>query len=366
MPLDSTPVNEAPVSARAAYSARPTVRIDGQSLAIVDTNLATCVMQESEGGMSTLTLGLDNWGTVAGAPGFLFDAGAQLALGKRIELYGGETSAPVALFDGVVMAMELKGRSDSSPTLTVLAEDKLQNLRMTRRTKFYESMSVSDVVQQIASAHAVTPDIADLGGVTGNWAQFNESDLAFLRRLLARHDGDVQLVDSTLQVRRMADMDRGTIELSLYGQLREVRVIADLADQVTKVTASGFDVSGSGAFTADSTGVHFGCGTGRKGSEILASLHDRSEHLTAQVCVTESEARALCDAAFDQRARRFVRVHGSCEGNARLRVGSRVKLAGLGQRFDNTYAVVEARHVYDTTNGYATEFVAQSAFLAQA
>ena len=70
------------------------------------------------------------------------------------------------------------------------------------------------------------------------------------------------------------------------------------------------------------------------------------------------------DAAFDQRARRFVRAHGSTEGNAALRVGTTLQLSGIGRRFDNSYAVVEATHRYDLISGYQTDFIAQSAYLA--
>ena len=90
----------------------------------------------------------------------------------------------------------------------------------------------------------------------------------------------------------------------------------------------------------------------------------RSEHLAPLACGDEAEARALVDAAFDQRARRFVRLHGSTEGNAALRVGTTVRIDGIGRRFDNSYAVVEATHRYDLISGYQTDFVAQSAYLA--
>lgn len=71
----------------------------------------------------------------------------------------------------------------------------------------------------------------------------------------------------------------------------------------------------------------------------------------------------MAAAAFDQRARRFVRLDGVAEGNARLRVGTHVEVSGLSPRFDNTYYVVEARHRYDLQTGYRTEFVGECAWL---
>jgi phage protein D len=75
------------------------------------------------------------------------------------------------------------------------------------------------------------------------------------------------------------------------------------------------------------------------------------------------EAQALADAAFDRRARRFVLVEGTAEGNSALRVGTHLKLVGLSPRWDNTYYVVRATHRFDSEQGYRTDFEAECAFL---
>ena len=56
--------------------------------------------------------------------------------------------------------------------------------------------------------------------------QLNESDLAFLRRILRRYDGDLQVVGSELQVSPRGDVRRGTVNLDLNSQLRRARATA--------------------------------------------------------------------------------------------------------------------------------------------
>jgi phage protein D len=362
----ATSLDERPVAARAAYSARPTLRVDGQRLPLVDELLRTCTLFEAEGGLSSLALGLGNWGVTGGSVGLAFDAGGPIALGTRLQVYAGDTTAPREVFDGVVHAIEASASVGAPPSLLLLAEDKLFAARMARRTAIYDNMNLNDVLQAVCGRHGLTLDASGLPDASALWAQFAESDLAFLRRVLGRADCDLQVVGGQLQVRPSADMDRGSIDLTLYSQLREVRVIADLSEQATAVTASGFDAKAGNSYSVSSGGAQPGAGTGASGASLLAAIFNRSEHLGALPCLNEREARALADAAFDQRARRFVRVHGSTEGNAELRVGARVTLHGVGRRFDNTYAVVEARHRYDQAGGYVTEFVAQSACLAEA
>jgi phage protein D len=55
-------------------------------------------------------------------------------------------------------------------------------------------------------------------------------------------------------------------------------------------------------------------------------------------------------------------VEGTAEGNAEIRVGTHVRLSGLGGRFDNSYYVVQTRHRFDA-RGYETDFTAQCGFL---
>ena len=91
MPPVSSP--ESPVAQRAAYSARPTLLIDGTRNDDVAAMLRSCVVREAEGGMSSLTLTLSNWGVTQGSIGQLFDAGGPIELGTTLKLYFGETRA---------------------------------------------------------------------------------------------------------------------------------------------------------------------------------------------------------------------------------------------------------------------------------
>jgi uncharacterized protein len=160
-------------------------------------------------------------------------------------------------------------------------------------------------------------------------------------------------------------VQRGTLELQLHeGQLRRARVMADLAHQVSEVTVTGWDPVQGKRVRHTSTGAQAGPGSGRKGIDRLrAALGDRSEHIGFLAASHDAEARALADAAFDRRARQFVRVSGTTEGNAALRVGTHVTLKGLGPRFENVYYVTRACHRWDVTNAYETDFEAESAFL---
>lgn len=357
---------ETSVSQSAVYRARPTLRLAGQADERASELLIEMCVAESEGGMSTAELRFSNWASTAdGSAEGAFEDGSRLELGTTISVHAGDESQPRELFRGVISGLEAEFVQGSPPELVVLAEDPLGRARMARRSKVFTDQSPAEVVRTVAAELGLQPTVQGLDAPVGTWAQLNESDLAFLRRLLGRFDADLQIVGEALQVAPRGEVRRGELTLELHGQLARARVTADLAHQVTGITAGGWNpVSGSTVSGEATACAHAGPGSGTSGADWLArALEARSEHLGHLALATDEEARAVAAAAFDQRARRFVRLDGVAEGNAQLRVGTHVAVSGLSPRFDNTYYVVEARHLYDMHTGYRTEFVGECAWL---
>jgi phage protein D len=221
------------------------------------------------------------------------------------------------------------------------------------------------VIKAVAGNLGLSPTVTGLASPTGTWVQLNETDLGFLRRLAARFEADLQVTGTTLTVAPRQEVQRGTIDLTLYSQLARVRITADLADQVTAVTTAGWNAQDGSAVSGSATRItHGGPGSGKSGTAWAQEVFGtRSEHVGAYAVSTDGEAQALAEAAMDQRARRFLRAEGTAEGNARMRVGAQVRLSGISAQFDNTYYVTQARHLFDMRQGYRTEFHAECAYL---
>src|ERR1044072_6303164 len=299
---------EVPLSDLSVYAARPTVRIDSQEDQKVSELILAMEMIEREGGLSALELRVSNVASdPQGGADLAFEDNQSLRLGAQIQVYSGEESAPQEIFRGTIPGLEADFPELSPPELVVLAEDVFQQARMTRRTKIHENVSIYDMASDLAGKLSLTPVITGFRTKIGTQVQLNESDLAFLRRILARYDGDLQVVGRELHVSPRSDVERGTVELKLHGQLRRVRVLADLAHQVTEITTSGWDPAQGKRVTGKSTGANLGLGSGRTGAQILSdAISERSHHIGHTAMMTADEAQAIADAAFDDRARRFL------------------------------------------------------------
>jgi phage protein D len=355
---------ETPTTDQALYRARPTLRLQGQEHSRLRELVVAMEMQEQEGGLSSLELRFTNVASlVDGDAELAFEDDALLKLGAAIGVYAGDETAPQEIFRGWISALEGEFPENDAPQLVVLAEDGLQRGRMLRRTAVHEGGSIAAIVRELAPGLGLNPVVNGFTAPIGPQVQLDESDLAFLRRLLRRHDGDLQVVGADLQVTPRAESRRGELELRLHGQLRRARILADLAHQHTEISVGGWDPALGQRVLARSSGMHRGPGQGRSGAQVLErTLGQRSHHIAHLAASSAGEAQALADAAFDADARRFLCVEGTAEGNPALRVGTHLRLTGLGERFDNVYVVSRSCHRFDLRRGYETDFEAECGY----
>jgi phage protein D len=350
-------------------SARPTVRIEGQAFPLLSSNIVRMRMRERAGGMSSLELCFVDWlSREDGEAGYGATAGSPLKLGAGIMLYAGAATGPQEIFDGFITALEGEVGTGGPPTFTILAEDALWKARRARRSRTFEDLSPADLVRRIAGDHGMTPKVRDgLDQPVRTWTQMNESDLAFLRRVLEPLDADLQAVAGELHAGPLAREARVQVELRLGGALVRARVTADLADQATKLVVSSFDPATGEAVSGEATAGDHGPGHGRRGAELLQqAVGEVPERIGTRQPMTQGEADKLARAAYSRRARRFVRVDATAQGDARIRVGTWAAMSGLNPMFANTYVVTEAVHRFDGATGYLTDFIAESAYLGEA
>lgn len=356
------PANSSPVSA-----ITPTVRIAEQALPQLANNILAMRVVEQIGGLSHLelklndTLSLNQGATSWGATGT-----SPLQLGAAIKIFCGPTDKPQEVFDGLITGIEGEYGGEDGATFTVLAEDRLWPARRKRRTRTFEDKTPGDIIKQVSQDHSLTPQIRDgLDGPTMTWWQMNESDLAFLRRVLSSVDGDIQCVDTNLQAGIRAKDARTSVTITQGNQLIRCRVTADLADQVTSVTVGGWDTkAGQAVSQTATTATSPGTGAGTDGASVLRKqLGEIVETVGDQAAKTDEIARLRAAALYGQRARRFVRIDAMAQGDPQIRVGSKVSIAGVNPFFANDYSVTQAVHRFDLANGYLTEFLGECAFL---
>ena len=347
----------------AVRDARPAIEIDGQRDATLSSSLLDLQVLDSAEGLARCEATFGNWGG-SDSGGFQHFGRDKLEFGKALKV----TLGTGILFEGRISAITAIFPDGGTPQIAVCAEDRLQDLRMTRRTRAFENATLSSVLSSIANDHGLTPEASVSGETYKTLAQVNQSDLAFLRDLGRREDAQVWVDGTKLKAAQRAQRTGGTVEMSWAGQLREFTVSADLAHQRTKLIGSGWNVDdkASAKHEAVEAAISSELKGGTSGpSTLQRAFGDRPDILAHQVPASDAQARALAEATFRHLARRFVVGYGVAETNPDLRVGAKLKLKGLGPIFEGEYTVTDVAIRFDDKAGMRTEFVCDTPSIAQ-
>jgi phage protein D len=349
----------------AIVSARPGFEVGGQDRPALASGLLHLAVGDTIEGLSTCEAEFGNWGLTGNDRlGHLWFDRQVLDFGKAFKVkLGGDT-----LFDGRIVAIEARFPAMAPPTLAVRADDRLQDLRMTRRTRSFESVTDADLMQRIASDHGLQTEI-DLQGPT--WpliVQANESDLAFLRRRALAADADLVIADGKLKAAARAARRQSAPQLTHGARLHRFTVSADLAHQRTAITCAGWDVGSKQAVAAEATSAAIAgeAGSGESGPRLLQqALGERKDLVGHRVPFDGSGARSEAEAHLRLIARRFVRGRGEADTEPALRAGGSVELQGLGPLFDGRYGVTDVLHRFDAERGLRTEFGVERAWIGR-
>ena len=351
------------------FTSSPVFEIDGRVYGELARDIVRLQVEEGTDGLKTLSAILTAVGPATESGGeeetLLYLDGRILDFGKEVSVSIGPPDTQRIIFEGHISALEATFEEGEAPEVAFYAEDKLMDLRMTRRMRTYEDMSDADIAAEIASEHGLTPEIEAQGPTYDVVQQWNMSDLAFLRERARLLQAEVWVEVGTLYFKTRDRRQGTTITLVRGNELISSRACADLAHQRTEVRVSGYDAenreivdesAGEGAVAAEVS-------AGRTGPSILQSAFgERISHRVREVPLNSSEAAEWARAEMLRRARGFVTVCGVTSGTPDMVVGSRLALERMGGPFNgDDYYVTRVCHTYDTTQGHRTQFEAQRA-----
>jgi len=330
-------------------STRPVLTLDGQRRDDLSEALTGMVVNLPLHGCSHAELTLTNWGTPEGGrnPAYLFN---DINLGAELEIKMGMPPG-TQIFKGEITAVE-EQYGEGAPNLTLLLQDKLHLMGRSRQNRMYEEQTPDDIVQAVASEAGLQADV-QVSNINATWHQLNESDLAFLLRLLGRFDIGLRMDGDTLRA-KPEEPDPEPMELSAQDSALKVRLIVDLNHQPLSSEVQGYNaaVADSVNHTSDSLTP---APTGTSASATLAELgwpgNEVVPHPSAR---SQAEAEAYAASHFRRQAKRFIQGEIICQGEPTLKSGREIDLTGVSPRLRGIYQVVHCSHRFDGQSGYET------------
>jgi phage protein D len=334
---------------QALSNTRPVIHIQGRERVDVGDALDNIVVNQPINGMSHMELTLTNWGVPENADRVDFPY-LDIALGDPVEVYIGEQES-TKIFDGEITAIE-EQYGDGAPQLVLLAQDRLHHLARQRYSRSFEEQSPDDIVQAIAGEGGLRADV-NVSTARSTYHQVNESNLAFLFRVLSRFDVAVRLDDGTLRARR-EEPDRSRIGLDAQDNALKVRLIADLNHQQTRTNVLGFNAANDSALSASANTIQPAASATSAADTLSALGWDGEDVMPQPFPQTQAESDAFAQAHFNRRARQFISGDIRCQGEPQLRSGREIELEGVSPRLQGVYQVVHCVHRFDGITGYET------------
>lgn len=349
------------------YSAEPVFEVEGSVRGELTRDLLRLDISEDTQGLKRLVA------RVAGTPAHpdmpripeLYLDGSVVDFGKEVAVSLGPPRSARTVFRGHVSCIEAVYAEKEEPEVVLFAEDRLMDLRTTRRFRTYEDTTDADIAETIGAEHGLQVEASADGPTYDVVQQWNQSDLAFLRDRAARIQAEVWIEDETLHFATRANRAGTEITLVQGNQLLAIQVRADLAHQRTAVRVSGYNAKERDSIDEEATNdvISAEISGGRTGPALLQrAFGERVSYRVRGVPLTDTEATDWARAEMLRRGRGFVTAVGTTNGTPDMVVGSRLTLERVGAPFNGPgYYVTEVRHSYDRQEGYRTHFVAERA-----
>lgn len=286
--------------------------------------------------------------------------------GKRIEVWMGYYNRSDGnlrkMLTGEITSLKPSFPSSAQPTLTVSGLNLLHTLRREPQSAAYMQKTDSEIAAEIAKRLDVdfSPDRAATSEQRFPYTlQDNQLDIVFLMDRSRRIGYDLFVEEPAvsggkprLHFQPSQNVSTPAYKLNYGSTLLEFQPNLTTAKQVGEVTVRGWDAVNGQKIEATVTRKSLNM---KSEAAVEESFNQRKEVLATVPIKTKSEAEELAKQTLTNIAKDMIKATGSTIGLPDLRAGSKLLLAGLGDRFSSSYFVTSSTHTINDS-GYTTQF----------
>jgi phage protein D len=273
-----------------------------------------------------------------------------------IRLAGSEAKTLTAVLEGQIATLEPEFGAGAA-ILAARGYDHSHVLHRTPRTQTYQNMTAGDIARKVAQRGGLSAGTIEAGGGVHDFVQQSEeTDWSFLWRLAAAMDFEVVVADRKLHFRRAGGPREAAVPLRWGKTLLAFRPRVTGLQQAEKVVVRGWDPTRNAAIEGSAGRPDTDSTNGVPKAEIVAALGGGTVTVGDRAVTSQQEADALAKSVAAHLANAAVEAEGTCQGDARLKAGSRIQVEGVGTRFGGTYTLSATTHVYRGKQGYRTHF----------
>ncbi|MCH9693182.1 MAG: phage baseplate assembly protein V [Gammaproteobacteria bacterium] len=263
-------------------------------------------------------------------------------------------NAGEVLFDGEVTALHHAHSPACGHEVRVRGYDKLHRLRKHQQVRAFSDKRLPELARELLADLSLEIAIDDAGPVWPRIVQWHQSDLELLTEISNRCGQYFTLSDGVVKFVSLEGSEAVT-PLVLGESLLEIEIDANTESACRQLDIHAWDpwhaepCDGSATQARSGRDIQLDVDHASVGSDALCTFADEAFQSGAQ-------ASCLAQAELDRRVGSEVVCKGVATGNAELRPGSRVNLAGVGETFRGNYVVTAVTHSIDRESGFRSAF----------
>jgi phage protein D len=274
------------------------------------------------------------------------------------------TEADDSAFIGEITAVESKFASEGSFKLIIRGYDRAHRLQRGRFTRVFQGDGDSDIATRIAQEVGLLTDVERTNGTHEYVLQDNQTNWEFLLERAARNGFEVQVKDRTLVFKPPPSTPRQHVELRYVDQeLDWFRATMTTGEQVNEVEVRGWDPLNKQVIVGSATNPEGlpDVGESRNGGEMSQTAFQQQAKMLVshQPIYEQQQADQQAQSILNRMSGTFITIEGVADGDPRVQVGSEIELDSGADRFDGTYYVTNARHMYEDGD-YKVQFEAST------
>lgn len=286
-----------------------------------------------------------------------FDNDDIFVLGSEVSIHLGYKDDVEEVFVGEVTEIAPHFEEYNAPSMEVKIQTKLNELKKGHKCKSFENKTPASIIKDIVSKYDLTPDVEDFGPENIYTEQYNLTDYDYITYLADKYGKSIYCYDNTVYVKTEITPTNDDVVLEWGKTLISARTEINLRNQLSAVTATGWDVMKCEGFTATATMKDVPL---KIGGEYCWEDNSRGydPHKVTQLnsadFTDEAEVMEIAKAVILKRSLQFQTCEAKTEGNYHIRPGNRITIKYLGKESDGEYLVSSVEHTFNVQEGYFT------------
>jgi Rhs element Vgr protein len=275
---------------------------------------------------------------------FPISESADFVPGAELEIKVGYNGENETLFKGIVVRHGIRIRESGVTTLRLECKDKCVKMTAGRKSKYYEDLKDSEIIEQIISATGLQADVETTDLKHKEIVQHDVTDWDFIQ-MRAELNGKLVIAnDGKISVKAPNTGANAALELVFGSTIYEFEAEIDARHQLKAVKAQAWDYASQLLFEASAEPPDFDEPGNLGGSELSDVLGLDEFRLRHSGQVLTQELQAWADACLLKS--RLAKIIGRAKfrGFPAILPGVMLQVDGVGERFNGKVFITAARH----------------------